>query len=416
MSHINSYKINDFDTSEELYDYLNSKDSNSKLNQVLKSIPSNARKLVNEDIVDLIRLNIQYHHNLIKFLSKVGGSYKDSKKLYSDLTDVISKYKGGWFVDNYVSLVNDTKGANLIYSDDRFVIADIQTFEASNKLGIKSFCISRDKNHYDNYTIDFQRQYFIWDFSYPISNIKHFMGITVNHNGKFTEKLYSDNETEININDIIDIVQYLKPYDKNYIKANIDLTDYQEVIKYGFIDELKELIDKGWNPSTDNNRTIRWVSENGHVEIVKLLLKDSRVDPSNEDNYAIRWASENGHTEIVKLLLKDNRVDPSDKSNSAIRWASENGHTEIVKLLLKDSRVDPSDKDNYAIRWASENGHTEIVKLLLKDNSVDPSDEDNYAIRWASENGHIGVVKLLLKDSRVREKMTKEEIEKYETI
>src|SRR4051794_26501017 len=32
--------------------------------------------------------------------------------------------------------------------------------------------------------------------------------------------------------------------------------------------------------------------------------------------------------------------------NPAIQWASENGHTEVVKNLLADSRVDPSAGNN----------------------------------------------------------------------
>ena len=64
--------------------------------------------------------------------------------------------------------------------------------------------------------------------------------------------------------------------------------------------------------------------------------------PSDENNYAIGWASENGHFEIVKLLLSDYRVNPSADNNYAIKRASRNGHFEIVKLLLADKRVDPS--------------------------------------------------------------------------
>jgi hypothetical protein len=41
---------------------------------------------------------------------------------------------------------------------------------------------------------------------------------------------------------------------------------------------------------------------------VKLLLKDSRVDPSADENYAIRKAYENGHHNVVELLLKDPNV------------------------------------------------------------------------------------------------------------
>ena len=35
--------------------------------------------------------------------------------------------------------------------------------------------------------------------------------------------------------------------------------------------------------------------------------------------------------------------------DTAIRMAVENGHLEIVKLLLQDNRVDPSVDNNYGI-------------------------------------------------------------------
>jgi hypothetical protein len=42
-----------------------------------------------------------------------------------------------------------------------------------------------------------------------------------------------------------------------------------------------------------------------------MLLGDSRVEPSADDNWAIEEAAENGHTEVVRLLLNDPRVDRS---------------------------------------------------------------------------------------------------------
>ena len=56
----------------------------------------------------------------------------------------------------------------------------------------------------------------------------------------------------------------------------------------------------GKDPSEYNNIPIRWASQNGHVEIVEVLLKDARVETSAGDNDAIRLASENGHVEVVK--------------------------------------------------------------------------------------------------------------------
>ena len=67
------------------------------------------------------------------------------------------------------------------------------------------------------------------------------------------------------------------------------------------------------------------------------------MDPSARDNYAIRLASENGHKEIVEMLLKDNRVDPKDKGNYAVRVAIKYGHEEIVKMLLQDNRFNLTD-------------------------------------------------------------------------
>jgi ankyrin repeat protein len=75
----------------------------------------------------------------------------------------------------------------------------------------------------------------------------------------------------------------------------------------------------------------------GKLDQVVELLK--RVDPSRRDNAAIRWASFHGHVEMVKLLLKQERVDPGAKDNDAIQWASIGGHVEVVRLLLQDKRV-----------------------------------------------------------------------------
>jgi len=70
-------------------------------------------------------------------------------------------------------------------------------------------------------------------------------------------------------------------------------------------------------------------------DIVKWVLENmgGRVDPSANDNYATKVASENGHAEVVGLLLADPRVDPSAENNYAIRVASEKGHVEVVALL-----------------------------------------------------------------------------------
>jgi hypothetical protein len=76
----------------------------------------------------------------------------------------------------------------------------------------------------------------------------------------------------------------------------------------------------------------------GYINAIRFLLVDPRVDQSANDNFAIRWASQNGNKEVVKILL----VDPSAKDNEAIRSAFKKGEMDIVKILSDDPRVDSS--------------------------------------------------------------------------
>jgi hypothetical protein len=48
-------------------------------------------------------------------------------------------------------------------------------------------------------------------------------------------------------------------------------------------------------------------SLHGHLEIVTLLLQDSRVDPSADNNSAIQSASLHGHLESA---VRENREEP----------------------------------------------------------------------------------------------------------
>jgi ankyrin repeat protein len=156
-----------------------------------------------------------------------------------------------------------------------------------------------------------------------------------------------------------------------------------------------------FDPSTDDNSTIKMAAANGHLAVVERLLLDPRVDPTADDNDAIRGAAANGHLVVVGRLLQDVRVDPTADDNDAILLAAERGHLAVVERLLQDKRVDPSAENNFAVRWAARNGHLAVVERLLQDKRVDPSADDNYAVQWAALNGHLAVVERLMRDVRV---------------
>jgi hypothetical protein len=151
----------------------------------------------------------------------------------------------------------------------------------------------------------------------------------------------------------------------------------------------------------DNRYTVVWASSKGHLEVLRLLLSDARVNLAAYGNAAIRKASMRGQLEVLRLLMTDSRVNPAGSDNGAIIEASNYGHLEVVRLLLTDSRVNPTTWNNLAIREASLFGNLEVVRLLMTDSRVNPADSANEAFRNASSNGHLEVARLLLTDARV---------------
>jgi ankyrin repeat protein len=145
------------------------------------------------------------------------------------------------------------------------------------------------------------------------------------------------------------------------------------------------------------------------VETVGYYLDDPDIDPADENNQALRSASEEGHTQMVRLLLTDPRVHPmqeieslddNDDVEDPLILASQYGHVDIVKVLLADERVDPGEYNNQALQNAIITGFTEVVELLLKDPRVDPTKGD--LLFNAVQEGNVKIVKLLLSDCRIR--------------
>ena len=129
---------------------------------------------------------------------------------------------------------------------------------------------------------------------------------------------------------------------------------------------------------------LSWAAENGHAEVVKVLL-DSKASVDAKDDYwrrtPLSWAAGNGHAEVVKVLLDAKaNVDAKDDhwGRTPLSWAAGNGHAEVVKVLL-DAKASVDVKDDHwgrtPLSWAAGNGHAEVVKVLLDSKaSVDAKD------------------------------------------
>jgi hypothetical protein len=81
---------------------------------------------------------------------------------------------------------------------------------------------------------------------------------------------------------------------------------------------------------------------NGHVEMVKFLLEDLRIDPNKPSPRSdiffsftpILWAFNNFQIEVVTLLLKDLRVDPNKPS-----FGKPSAHASVTLLDMARERA-----------------------------------------------------------------------------
>ena len=103
-----------------------------------------------------------------------------------------------------------------------------------------------------------------------------------------------------------------------------------------------------------------------------------------------------GNTKFYKALLNYKKDDISIQTlNSHICVAADFGYVDILKLLLKDDRLNPSNSDNCALTRAVLRNHIEVVELLTNDNRVQPLWEESYVIQHAKLYNYHEVVFLI---------------------
>ena len=174
--------------------------------------------------------------------------------------------------------------------------------------------------------------------------------------------------------------------------------------------------------TTEEEKDLFYGAELGYSDIVRKALEEGADVNAQDGHYgktALRKASEEGHPEVVELLLKQpeirvNEIYYQDGDKTSLIVASEEGHTEVVELLLEHPKIKVNVKDHMgrtALFKASENDQTEVIELLLEHPEIDvnmASDSMNYnykgdtALIKASNYGFPDVVELLLEHPGIK--------------
>ncbi|KAI2621638.1 hypothetical protein GGR54DRAFT_73026 [Hypoxylon sp. NC1633] len=176
------------------------------------------------------------------------------------------------------------------------------------------------------------------------------------------------------------------------------------------------LIEKGANPNAVNSEgfsSLQLAARNGILELVKMLLRfseggDRAARPSSFSNPGVEskspllFAAENGHNEVIQLLLDEGlpRDSKDSEGRTMLSYACQHGHVQTVKLLLA-RKIDVNARDSTGrtpLSYAAAGGHVDVVAVLMGQSELDPNvvdTESKSALIYAAQNGHGSVVMLL---------------------
>lgn len=161
-----------------------------------------------------------------------------------------------------------------------------------------------------------------------------------------------------------------------------------QAVRNGRVDVAKYLIDNyNFDLTKDNQYLIRIAVTRNHPEMVEYLLTLPEIDPSADRQEAVWYAKTQGYSRIFKAVIQHPNVDPGVHNNRMLLNSIESREAEeLVAALIQHPKVDPSAEDDTILKWAVEKGHLKIVETLLKDKRVDPASENNWCIIRSSEN------------------------------
>ena len=144
-------------------------------------------------------------------------------------------------------------------------------------------------------------------------------------------------------------------------------------------------------------------SRNGHLEVVRLLLKSLKdTDIPNENlGTPLALAARNGQLDVSSPPMgRGADVHSSDDAGwTSLHWTSRYGYFDIVRLVLDNGAAVNVRQEMLwtPLHLALANGHIKMADLLTQKGADVDKGNTAHALYWASGCGQPGIVQLLVK-------------------
>jgi hypothetical protein len=131
--------------------------------------------------------------------------------------------------------------------------------------------------------------------------------------------------------------------------------------------------------------------EKSRLQLVQMIMTDKRATTVDINDMFV-LACSNGLLEVVKLMIKDYRVNPKDKR---IRQTALNGHASVLKILFQDGRATEMFRSENTLFQVAKSDHTDVLRVLLEEKLFVLSS----LLVEASKRGHLGLIKAILSEN-----------------
>lgn len=342
----------------------------------------------NKDLQDLFFLKVKKYKTLGELVSGAenyikSASNASASKFLQALSKVNQRY-------------GEINGAEEVYNQDNILILEVRSFVANRDLNSNtSHCIAGSQGSWDHYVGDnkFTKQYYIYNFNLPPSDVKSVIGITIGEGGRVTA-CHTKNDGGFSSN----IESYMKglgipmsvlaPMTKEEIeKKKKRMIANQEIVKPKLsLEEVKKYFEEGADPNAKGGLPLQNAVKEDDYERTKYLLEIGAYP--NVGN-AIKYAK---NLNMIKLL-----VDFGSQINNEV-FNSIMTDYDAVEYVLK-AGVDPNFEKGYPIRTAAKLGDTNMINLLIK-YGADIKERRYMVVKWAVEHGKLDVIKFLFEKMR----------------